>query len=134
VKRRDLTLCADVIQEEEFNDISTGINESGEADGNSTVKDLEDRSKRAGGMLRHIVDESKFKNFQDSQDHMLRTFQGKIDENVETIQHRDVALPSPVFCIRPILEDGSHAGSDFVLEPEPLCRIQSRRGACRGTV
>ena len=115
-KRRDLTLFADVIQEDEFNDVSTGINESGGADGNCTVEDLKSRSERAGGMLRHIVDESKFKKFQDSQDHMLRKFQGKIGENVEMIQPRDVALPSSVFCIRPILEDGSHTGSDFVLD------------------
>jgi len=115
-KRRDLTLFADVIQEDEFNDVSTGINESGGADGNCTVEDLKTRSERAGGMLRHIVDESKFKKFQDSQDHMLRKFQGKIGENVEMIQPRDVALPSSVFCIRPILEDGLHTGSDFVLD------------------
>ena len=60
--------------------------------------------------------EQKFKKFQDSQDHMLLKFQGKIGENVEMIQPRDVALPSSVFCIRPILEDGSHTGSDFVLD------------------
>eukprot|EP00466_Bigelowiella_natans_P012660 jgi/Bigna1/128375/aug1.6_g3083 len=115
-KKRDLTLYADVIQEDEFNDISAGNNESGGADGNCTVKGLKSRSEIAGGMLRHIVDEQKFKKFQDSQDHMLRMFQGKIGENVEMIQPRDVALPSSVFCIRPILKDGSHTSSDFVLD------------------
>eukprot|EP00466_Bigelowiella_natans_P005371 jgi/Bigna1/88681/estExt_fgenesh1_pg.C_360072 len=100
-KKRDLTLYADVIQEDEFNDISAGNNESGGADGNCTVEDLKSRSEIAGGILRHIVDEQKFKKFQDSQDHMLR---------------KDVALPSSVFCIRPILEDGSHTSSDFVLD------------------
>eukprot|EP00466_Bigelowiella_natans_P017747 jgi/Bigna1/79338/fgenesh1_pg.61_\ len=115
-KRRNLTLFADVIQEDEFNDVSAGMNESGVADGNCTVEDLRRRSEIAGGVLWHIVDEYMFKRFQDSQDHMLRKFQGMIGENVEMIQPRDVALPSSVFCIRPILEDGSHTGSDFVLD------------------
>eukprot|EP00466_Bigelowiella_natans_P017091 jgi/Bigna1/84616/fgenesh1_pg.175_\ len=115
-KKRDLTLYADVIQEDEFHDISAGSNESGGADGDCTVEDLKSRSEIAGGILRHIVDEQKFKKFQGSQDHMVRKFQGKIGENVEMIQPRDVALPSSVFCIRPILEDGSHTSSDFVLD------------------